>query len=378
MRSMTILSRVACRIFILFVSILLICVPGEALGGQGISGASISRVAVDPSDSDVVYASSNRGIFKSTDAGESWFEINDGLPPHPDPSEVDPSFSTTLDVRAFAVAPSGPQIIYAGIFPTFVLLRDGRFIQVEGGFFTSVDGGNQWFAPGGYLPASALAVDPGDPDAIYAAAGTFYKTIDGGANWLSSRLPAGAGQAAEIALDPRDSGTIYLGSVGGTDITANGIYKSLNRGDDWFESDEGFPRAILAPSPSLAIDPQNPAIGYASVFISSQRAGTYKTTNGGETWSQVHSLGREGIAIDPMDTNTIYVGDVNGVAKSTDGGDTWFVYRSGLEEGFLIVREIAIDPQNSQILYAGTFRTFGGGVFKSIDGGESWFGTAAP
>ena len=241
MRSMTILSRVACRIFILFVSILLICVPGEALGGQGISGASISRVAVDPSDSDVVYASSNRGIFKSTDAGESWFEINDGLPPHPDPSEVDPSFSTTLDVRAFAVAPSGPQIIYAGIFPTFVLLRDGRFIQVEGGFFTSVDGGNQWFAPGGYLPASALAVDPGDPDAIYAAAGTFYKTIDGGANWLSSRLPAGAGQAAEIALDPRDSGTIYLGSVGGTDITANGIYKSLNRGDDWFESDEGFP-----------------------------------------------------------------------------------------------------------------------------------------
>src|SRR5215831_20146593 len=102
------LSRFTCRTFILLVSTLLICVSAEAQGGQGISGASISRVAVDPSDSDVVYASSNRGIFKSTDAGESWFEINDGLPPHPDPSEVDPSFSTTLDVRAFAVAPSGP------------------------------------------------------------------------------------------------------------------------------------------------------------------------------------------------------------------------------------------------------------------------------
>src|SRR5215467_6325318 len=218
MRSMTILSRVACRIFILFVSILLICVPGEALGGQGISGASISRVAVDPSDSDVVYAASNRGIFKSTDAGESWFEIIDGLPPHPDPSELDPSFSTTLDVRAFAIAPSNPQIIYTGISPTFVLLRDGRFILVEGGFFASVDGGNQWFAPGDYLPASALAVDPGDPDTIYAAGGYFYKTTDGGANWLrSSRLPEAP--AIEIALDPRDSNTIYLGVAGSSDVT---------------------------------------------------------------------------------------------------------------------------------------------------------------
>jgi len=368
---------VACRIFTPLVSTFLICVSAEALGGQGINGASISRVAIDPSDSDVVYAASNRGIFKSVDAGESWFEINDGLPPHPDPSELDPSFSNTLDVRGFAIAPSSPQIIYAGILPTLVRLRDGRFIQVEGGFFTSIDGGNQWFAPGDYFWAYALAVNPGDPDMIYAAAGLFYKTIDGGANWLRiSNLPEAP--AIEIALAPSDSNTIYLGVAGSSDVTRNGIIKSGDGGEDWFESDEGFPRAVLTTSPSLAMDPQNPDIGYASVFMYSPLAGTYKTTNGGKNWSQVHALGREGIAIDPADTNTIYVGDFNGVAKSTDGGDTWFVYRTGLEEGFLIVREIAIDPQNSQILYAGTFRTFGGGVFKSIDGGESWFATAAP
>src|SRR5262249_50053255 len=168
----------------------LICMTGEAQGGQGISGARISRVAIDPSDSNVVYAASNRGIFKSIDGGESWFEINDGLPPHPDPSELDPSFSNTLDIRAFVIDPSHPQVIYAGILPALVHLRDGRFIEVPGGFFQSVDGGGQWFAPGDSFTAYAIAVDPGDPDAISAAAGFFYKTTDGGANWLrNNRLP---------------------------------------------------------------------------------------------------------------------------------------------------------------------------------------------
>jgi len=374
---MMILSRVACRIFILVVSTFFICVSAEALGGQGIAAARIRRVAIDPSDSDVVYAASNRGIFKSTDAGQSWFEINDGLPPHPDPSELDPSFFDTLDVSAFAIDPSTPQTIYTGILPTLVRLRDGRFIEVPGGFFKSLDGGSQWFAPTDHFTAFALVVDPGNPDAIYAAAIDFWKTTDGGVNWLRTPLPLRP--AMEIALAPSDSNTIYLGVHSGSDVTTNGIFKSGNGGEDWFESDEGFPRAVLQPSPTLAIDPQDPDVGYASVSMpSNPRAGTYQTTDGGKSWSQVHALGRYGIAIDPKDTNTIYVGDIDGVAKSTDGGATWFVYRDGFGQDFTIVHEIAIDPQNSQILYAGTDSGTGSGVFKSIDGGESWFATAAP
>lgn len=168
-----------------------------------------------------------------------------------------------------------------------------------------------------------------------------------------------------------------IGAQSINETTTNGILKSANGGEDWFQSDEGFPRAILGASPSLAIDPQKPDIGYASVFMYGPSAGTYKTTNGGKTWSQVHTLGREGIVIDPMDPNTIYVGDIDGVAESIDGAATWFVYRDGLDQGGLTVREIAIDPQNSQILYAATSTGAGGGVFNSIDGGESWFATAA-
>jgi photosystem II stability/assembly factor-like uncharacterized protein len=373
---MMILSRVACRIFILVVSTFFICVSAEALGGQGIGAARIRRVAIDPSDSDVVYAASNRGIFKSTDAGQSWFEINEGLPPHPDPSELDPSFFDTLDVSAFAIDPSTPQTIYTGILPTLVRLRDGRFIEVPGGFFKSLDGGSQWFAPTDHFTAYGVVVDPGVPDTIYAAAIDFWKTTDGGVNWLRTRLPATP--AMEIALAPSDSNTIYLGVEGGSDTTRNGILKSVNGGEDWFESDEGFPRAVLQYSPTLAIDPQNPDIGYASVFMYSPSAGTYQTIDGGQTWSQVDGLGRYGIAIDPKDTNTIYVGDIDGVAKSTDRGATWFVYRDGLGQDFTIVHELAIDPQDSQILYAATENATGGGVFKSIDGGESWFATAAP
>jgi hypothetical protein len=133
----------------------------------------VTRVAVDPSDSNTLYAASNQGIFKSLDAGQSWFEINAGLPPHPSVDELDPSFITTLDVRALTLDPNDPQTLYTGIVPTYARLLDGRFIQVGGGFFKSTDGGARWslFGKQGdqFYPLE-IAVDPADPNTVYGAA----------------------------------------------------------------------------------------------------------------------------------------------------------------------------------------------------------------
>src|SRR5262249_37692715 len=153
---------------VLFSSLVLLC-PTNALAAFRI----VTRVAVDPSDSNDVYAASNQGIFKSLDAGQSWLEINAGLPPHPSVDELDPSFVTTLDVRALTLDPNDPQTLYTGILPVYVRLLDGRFIWVGGGIFKSTDGGEQWslFGKQGeqFYPLE-ITVDPADPNTVYGAA----------------------------------------------------------------------------------------------------------------------------------------------------------------------------------------------------------------
>jgi photosystem II stability/assembly factor-like uncharacterized protein len=93
----------------------------------------------------------------------------------------------------------------------------------------------------------------------------------------------------------------------------------------------------------------------------------FKSTDGGATWSGT-SLGSTvwALAIDPQNPNILYAGTESfyggGVFKSTDGGATW--------SGTSLTRTVwalAIDPQNPNILYAGAY-----GVFKSTDGGATW------
>jgi photosystem II stability/assembly factor-like uncharacterized protein len=117
--------------------------------------------------------------------------------------------------------------------------------------------------------------------------------------------------------------------------------------------------------------------------------GIFKTTDGGVNWRPVFddnpelSIGH--IAYDPNNPDIVYAGtgdpnipsivfNGNGVYKSTDGGETW--QHSGLEQQG-IVSHIQIDPGNSQIIYAATMgnpyvRNNDRGVYKSTDGGANW------
>jgi photosystem II stability/assembly factor-like uncharacterized protein len=146
---------------------------------------------------------------------------------------------------------------------------------------------------------------------------------------------------------------------------------------------------------ALAIDPQTPDTVYVGTT-----AGVFKTTNGGANWSAANSGLPRGyfprsIAIDPQRPNIVYVGGACGtygacgMFKSTDRGANWSPINSGLESTVIVVESLAVDPQNSDTLYAGTtacFQTSGTpgwvagadnlcyrpGLFKSTDGGASW------
>jgi ligand-binding sensor domain-containing protein len=72
------------------------------------------------------------------------------------------------------------------------------------------------------------------------------------------------------------------------------------------------------------------------------------------------------IAIDPVNTSTLYIGTQRGAFRSTDGGSNWIAISKGLKNTDVL--SLAIDPVNTRTLYAGTRS----GAFKSIDGGDSW------
>jgi photosystem II stability/assembly factor-like uncharacterized protein len=180
-------------------------------------------------------------------------------------------------------------------------------------------------------------------------------SLSANVQWTQLPLYVLPGQAPDIyslAIDPSNSQTLYAGTWG------NWLYKSSDGGTSWLESANGLDGSVV---PSLALDPSNPKILYAGTDY-----GVYKSTNGGTSWAAFSSGlngGVQCVAIDPSNSQTLYAG----VFKSTTGGVSWTEFSNGLPS--IDMRSLAIDPSNSQTLYAGIY-TYG--VFKSTNGGTNW------
>ncbi len=194
------------------------------------TGASFVRI--DPSNTQVLYAGmwnvragpwednndfngTKGGLFKSTDGGEHWQRLANGLPDN----------LSQLDV---VIAPSLPTRLYA----TIATSEDGDYQSAAGlGVFRSDDAGEHWRRittdprpalriGGGDLPL--LKVDPHNPDVLYSASIVTQKSTDGGVHWSSLRGSPGGDDYQNLWIDPDDSRRIALVSDQGAIITVNG------------------------------------------------------------------------------------------------------------------------------------------------------------
>jgi photosystem II stability/assembly factor-like uncharacterized protein len=174
-----------------------------------------------------------------------------------------------------------------------------------------------------------------------------------------------SGKVTSIVVDPSRSATVYAGTIG------SGIYKTCDGGQNWFASGEGLPNTDIL---TLVLDRSNPSFVYAGT-----RTGAFKTVNGGATWNSVGSdlpiVPIRALAIDPLRPWVIYAAaEQNGVFKSGDVGLSWRPVNTGLLPNGVTIQSLAIDPVNSDTIYAGN--DVGGRgraqVFKTTDGGGSW------
>ena len=251
---------------------------------------------------------------------------------------------------------------------------------------------------------NCIAIHPTNENIVYAgtASGGIFKTTDGGANWIPifDKNPYLA--IGTIVLDPQNPNTLYVGTgdpqISGYPFVGDGIYKSTDAGQTWTNIGMMQGRIIT----KILINPNNTNIIYAAAmglpFVKDNNRGLYKTTDGGQTWSQVLFVSDQAGIIDmvmnPQNPNIIYAaswdrirnmqesivfGPNGKVWKTTDAGQTWNTVMNGFPSGDLCRIGLAISQQNPNLLYA-TYATTTlefGGLLKTLDGGANWMDMAA-
>ncbi len=207
-----------------------------------------------------------------------------------------------------------------------------------------------------------------------------------------------SGRISDIAIDPNDQSTWYVG------VGSGGVWKTVNAGTTWeaiFENEDAYSIGCVT------IDPGNSNTIWVGTGenISGRHvgygAGVYRSLDGGKNWENMGLPNSEHIGmirVDPRDSSVVFVavqgplwsgGGDRGLYKSTDGGNNWRkVLGDGhgnteLDDRYTGVSEVHMDPRNPDVMYAVTWQRLrnvavlldGGpatGIHKSEDGGETW------
>ncbi|MHB1922870.1 MAG: WD40/YVTN/BNR-like repeat-containing protein [Chitinophagaceae bacterium] len=274
------------------------------------------------------------GIWKTTDGGNTWISISDS------------SFHSS-SVGALAVAASNTQIIYAGMGE-----RDIRSdLSFGDGVYKTTNGGQSWHHIGlkKSYSIAALAVNPNNPDLVYAAAmgNTFvpnatrglFRSSDGGKTWNRILFKNDSTGCVDVKIDPSNPLILYASlwqayrtpyslSSGGP---GSGLYQSEDGGDTWklLSQNPGMPKGILGKI-ICAVSPANGNRLYALVENKVDGGAFFRSDDGGTTWKLMTTQNDltvrpwyfSNVVADPKDENVVYV-ENNQFWKSIDGGKTF-------------------------------------------------------
>jgi photosystem II stability/assembly factor-like uncharacterized protein len=244
--------------------------------------------------------------------------------------------------------------------------------------------------------AEAVAGVAGNPNVFYfgAVAGGVWKTTDAGISWLPIFDHQSVASIGAIAVDPRDSNVIYVGTgepcLRGDISYGDGMYKSVDGGKTWTHIGLEDTRHIA----KILIDPHDSnivfvaAIGHA--YGPNEQRGVFRSTDGGKTWQKVlykdDKTGAVDLTFAADNSHTLYAalyqekrtpwsfeggGPGSGIYKSIDGGTTWkHLEGNGLPSGVLGRIGIAVGA-NGERVYA-LIEAEKRGLYRSDDGGENW------
>lgn len=193
--------------------------------------------------------------------------------------------------------------------------------------------------------------------------GGVFKSVDSGETWaqkvLISQTSKGSSTIASVStsllvFDPKDKNKLYLSTKG------NGIFKTENGGDNWQQTTLNSGEYV-----SMAIDPHNTDVIYVARGNTIQ-----KSIDGMKTWQTIYVETRPGqsltsVVVDLADPSKVYATTNTGIIKSFDYGNTWQVLKWVGSN----VNKLYMSEKNTSTIYLVTTNA---GIFKTTDAGENW------
>ena len=303
---------------------------------------SIGALAIDPKDPKTVWAGTGEGwtrnsvsigdgIYKSTDAGETW--TNMGL-------------RNSERIVKVLIDPTSTNTVYACVPGKLWSDSDDR------GVYKTTDGGKSWSkilaGSNASTGCSLMTMDPSSPRTLYAGMWDFRRK-----GW-----------------------TFRSGGEGPDAPSASGLFKSTDGGATWSALDAKNATGLPAKPwgrVAVTVAPSKPNIVYAFIEAVPPLNGLYRSEDGGKTWElrdrSQSMLWRPfyfaNLIVDPRNENRVYKPD-GALIMSTDGGATFSNIGGSAHGDF---HDVWVDPVNSDHLMTGD----DGGLWYSYDGGDKWW-----
>jgi len=325
--------------------------------GPGNIGGRTRALLIDPNDPNVFYAAGVAGgVWKSTNSGRSWSALGDLLP--------------NIAVSSLAFDPTNTQVIYAGTGEGFFNSDSTR----GGGVFKTINGGTSWAqlestSTSDFFFVNKIVISTNDHNRVYCATRTgVWRSPDGGQSWTRSLNPLNAasitvnGGCLDLAIRT-DQPTDYLFASCGTMVQAT-IYRNTNAGDPgngtWTPvfTDPSLGRTSLAISRSE----QNVIYALGSSIASGSfnlgLLGVFRSTSNGDEGSWETRVTNT----DSTKLNTVLLSNPIAAFQSNCGGGGSSFLNQGWYDNI-----IAVDPVDSNRVWVG-----GIDLFRSDDGGTNW------
>lgn len=385
--------------------------PYKTVNWRNVGPAIVSGRCTDvwgiSGNKNIIFAAfATGGIWKTEDAGKTWQSIFDK--------------QGTLSIGNIALAPSNPNIIYAGTGEANIFRASLPGI----GMFKSVDAGKTWQHIGleNTSTIARVVVHPTNPSIVYVAAGGnewsynndrgVYQTTDGGKTWKKILGDDDKTGCIDLRMDPSNPSIMYASMWNrirkrwSDPVPEDGdyIYKTTDAGKTWKPLTNGLPGTKNTGRIGLAVSESNPNVLYAFVDNHEKKrepkkgeldsygrlreivvkgVEVYRSDDKGESWKKMSEnnnfmerfCGTYGwvmgqVRVNPQDENCVYILGVP-MAKSNDAGKTWKKFEPVDTTSDYIHGDnhgLWIDPADSNYIINGD----DGGVAVSYDGGKKW------